>query len=245
MIYFLSDAHLGSLAIANPEEHQKRVADLLRQMGNDATAIYLLGDIFDFWFEYYWGNPKGYDLFLDTLRTLTDKGIEIHYFIGNHDIWTFGYLEQRTGVTVHREPQIVTLSGKRCFLAHGDGLGSDNRHFLLLRRFFRNPTAQFLFRLLPPSWGNALGYKWAKHSRLKELANPIAYQGENSEELIRFAKQTENTEHFDYYIFGHRHIELDLALATGARVVILGDTFRLWTYAALDENGMLTLMNTD
>lgn len=245
MIYFLSDAHLGSLAVADPHAHQKRVTDLLLRMGNDATAIYLLGDIFDFWFEYFWGKPQGFDLVLDTLHTLTSKGIQVHYFIGNHDLWTFGYLEHRTGVVLHRTPQTVVLHGKRCFLAHGDGLGTTDKNFLRLRRIFHSPVNQFLFRLIPPAWGNRFGYNWAKQSRLKEMAAPLLYQGEHNEELIRFAKQTEQTEHYDYYIFGHRHIELDFALATGARVMVIGDMFRLWTYAQMDEKGNLTLNNIE
>jgi len=111
-----------------------------------------------------------------------------------------------------------------------------------LRRLFHNPVAQFLFRFVPPAWGNKLGYEWAKRSRLKELANPCGYKGENKEELVLFAKEKEKTKHFDYYIFGHRHIELDLELVSGARVVILGDCFRQWTYAAMDEQGKLELL---
>ncbi len=267
MIYFLSDAHLGSRVIADRAAHQAKVIALLNQMSEDATAIYLLGDIFDFWFEYFWGHDHSFEPFFDTLRSLTDKGIEVHYFIGNHDIWTFGYIAKRTGAIVHRQPETLMLNGKRCFLAHGDGLGFTHRSFRIIRSIFHNPVAQFFFRLLPPSLGNAFGYNWAKHSREKELARPLGYKGEKNEELIQFAKEMQAKAFaksqqeskgsinfppqggieggFDYFIFGHRHIELDLELKGGARVIILGDMFKQWTYAQMDEQGNTTLMNIE
>ncbi len=256
MVYFLSDAHLGSRAIDNGAEHQQKVVDLLNQMGKDATAIYLLGDIFDFWYEYVWGqkDKQQFEPVLTCLRGLTEKGIQVHYFIGNHDIWTFGWLAKKTGVIVHKEPMNTEIFGKKCFLAHGDGLVSTDytdrldarmqkriRSFQRLRAFFHNPIPQFIFRLMPPCLGNAIGYEWARRSRLKEFAHPCPYKGEDKEELVLFAKEMEQDTHHDYYIFGHRHIELDLMLARDARVIILGDMFKLWTYAQMNEQGELQL----
>lgn len=290
MYYFISDAHLGSRAMTNPEEHQQKLVNLLRVMEDDAAGVILLGDIFDFWYEYLWEcypakpetdaipcSKRFFAPVLQQLRRMTDKGIEVHFFIGNHDIWTFGGLARMTGVTVHRRGEEITLNGKRCYLAHGDGLVPSGyidalpktikrkiRRFIFLRSVFHHPAAQALFRLVPPAWGDAFGYEWAKRSRLKELANPFPYKGENREELVLWAKEqeglctprtenraprTENreprTEHraprTDYYIFGHRHIELDLQLASQSRVVILGDFFRQFTYASLDADGGLML----
>ena len=239
-------------------EHEKKVADVLLRLSADATAVYLLGDWFDFWYEYVWRKPKEYNLTLETLRGLTQKGIEIHFFTGNHDIWTFGWLQNQTGIVLHRRPEILTINGKRCMLAHGDGLVPTDimsrypkeirrklRRFMRLRRVFHNPVLQHLFRLIPPAWGNRLGYGWAKRSREKELAHPCGYKGENQEELVLFAKEHEKTKHLDYYIFGHRHIELDLQLATSARVIILGDMFRLYTYATMDEKGEVELRSEE
>ena len=261
MVYFLSDAHIGSRAM-DDAGHQERFVSLLNDLGKDATAIYLLGDIFDFWSEYFWrdASKREYEPLLDCLKAMTDRGIPVHYFIGNHDIWTYGELAKRTGVIVHRKPEVMTIAGKKCLLAHGDGLVPSNyleqfpkevqkkiRSFMRLRRLFHNPVAQFLFRLVPPAWGNKLGYEWAKRSRLKELAHPCGYKGENKEELVLFAKEYEQSQmanhksQIDYYIFGHRHIELDLELVSGARVVILGDCFRQWTYAAMTVQGSLDL----
>jgi len=255
MVYFLSDAHIGSRAVNDPQ-HQLRFVRLLEQLSKDATAIYLLGDIFDFWAEYVWhdSSKEEYVPLLTCLKQLTGRGIAVHYFIGNHDIWTYGGLARRTGVVIHRKPEVVTVAGKRCMLAHGDGLVPGDylkqfpkeiqkkiRSFMRLRKLFHNPVAQTCFRLMPPALGNRIGYNWAKHSRLKELANPCDYKGENREELVLYAKEQEQVQHMDYYIFGHRHIELDLELATGARVVILGDCFRQWTYASMSPDGKVVL----
>lgn len=245
MIYFVSDAHIGSRAVADAKAHQQRFVDLLNTIGKDATHIFLLGDIFDFWFEYVWGlgnRQKAFAPVLDALKRLTDKGIEVHYFIGNHDIWTFGWLARQTGVVVHRESYLTTLHGKNVFMAHGDEY-STYRPFLLLRKIFHNRFLQSLFALLPPCVGDGLGYKWAKRSRQKEIDCPMAYMGEENEELVQFAKSYQPQEKIDYFIFGHRHIELDLMLSSCRRVVILGDFFKQWTYAILSDNGEISLMN--
>ena len=128
MVYFLSDAHLGSRAIENPQAHQQILVDMLQSMAKDAHAIYLLGDIFDFWCEYFWKDKSKdqYHPFLQALKEITTKGVEVHFFIGNHDIWTFGWLEKETGVVVHRSPQCIVLHDKKIFLAHGDGLVPSN-----------------------------------------------------------------------------------------------------------------------
>lgn len=264
MIYFISDAHLGSRVMEDPAAHQQKLVDLLQRMGEDATAIYLLGDIFDYWYEYVWPSSRRtkrelYGKVLSTLRSLTQRGIEIHFFIGNHDIWTFGWLRRETGMIIHRRPMETTICGRSVLLGHGDGLVPSNimelvpaefrrriRHFMLLRRFFHNPIPQYIFRLIPTRWGDEFGYEWARRSRLRELAHPCAYKGENNEELVLFAKEKEQLcQHHDYYIFGHRHIELDLMLPSGSRVVILGDFFQQWTYAQMDEQGNLQLCNAE
>lgn len=237
MIYFVSDIHLGSRVMTNPEQHQERFIQLLRTMRQDATAIYLLGDVFDFWFEYFWPNERHFRRFepvLDALRETT-ACCPVHFFTGNHDMWTFGWLEKRTGVTIHERPEVLTLAGKKCFLAHGDRLGATGKAFLMLQAYFRNPVSRFLFRLLPPALGDAFGYAWSASSRRKELKNPLVYQGEHNEELIRFAK--DYTGEVDYFIFGHRHIELSLMLPSRACVYILGDFFRQYTYGVLDNSG--------
>ena len=261
MIYFLSDAHLGSLAIEKGWAHQKKLIDLLEEMSKDAVSIYMLGDMFDFWMEYYIHDKSKhqYHPFCREIRRLIKKGIHVHFFTGNHDLWTFGGLAELTKAEIHYEPCTLLRYGQAIYLAHGDGLLPSNweklypkdvkkqiKRFMKLREIFRSPFLQFCFRTLPPAWGNKLGYEWAKRSRLKELGNPCPYKGENKEELVLFAKEQEKqNNHRDYYIFGHRHIELDLQIPSGSRVIILGDCFKQWTYAKLDHHGNLTLHNFD
>ena len=257
MIYFLSDAHLGSRAISDFDAHQQTLISMLQTMAKDATAIYLLGDIFDFWCEFFWQDKsrEQYRPFLQTIKQITDKGVEVHFFIGNHDIWTFGWLAEQTGMMIHRQPESIMIQGKRLFLAHGDGLVPQNylnqlpakvqkkiKQFIFLRKLFHSPVLQFFFRLLPAAWGNEFGYEWAKNSRLKELACPCPYKGEEKEELVLFAKEQEREgNHHDYYIFGHRHIELDLMLSRDSRIMILGDCWQQFTYAQLDNLGLRIL----
>lgn len=259
MIYFLSDAHLGSLAIERGWAHQKKLINMLEMMSKDAASIYMLGDMFDFWFEFFQHDhsKRQYTPLMKEIRSLIRRGIHVHFFVGNHDQWTFGGLAKLTGMNVHYEPCTITRYGKTLYLCHGDGLLPTDwetiyskparkqiQSFMRLRKLFKSPTAEFFFRCLPPAIGDKIGYGWAKKSRLKELANPCPYKGENKEELVLFAKEQEKqNNHRDYYIFGHRHIELDLQIASGSRVILLGDCIDKWTYAKLDNKGHLTLCN--
>ena len=259
MIYFLSDAHLGSLAIEKGWAHQKKLIDMLEEMSKDAASIYMLGDMFDFWMEYFIHDKRKhqYAPFFKELRKLSKQGIHVHIFTGNHDLWTFGGMAQLSYAEIHYEPCTILRYGKAIYLAHGDGLLPSNweslypkdvinkiKRFMRLKDIFRSPFLQFCFRCLPPSWGNKFGYEWAKRSRLKEIAKPCPYKGEDKEELVLFAKEQEKQHnHRDYYIFGHRHIELNLQISKDSRVVILGDCFKEFTYAKLDHKGNLTLHN--
>lgn len=255
-IYFLSDAHLGSRAVQHSRTQERRLVRFLDSIKDKAGAVYMLGDMFDFWFEYFITDrsKKQYSEFMHTIRHLVRKGVRVHFFIGNHDLWTFGGLKRMTGMIIHHHPYSMTAYGKTIYLAHGDGLLPSDyetlypkpvlkkiRSFIRLRKFFHNPIPQFMYRCLPPRIGNAFGYNWAKKSRLKELANPCPYKGEDKEELVLYAKEQERKEHHDYYVFGHRHIDLDLQIAKDSRVVILGDCFKLFSYARLDEQGQMTL----
>jgi len=234
-IYFVSDAHLGALWIRDSHEQEQTLVRWLESIRADASEIFLMGDMFDFWFEYKTVVPKGYVRFLGKLAELAEAGIAIHFFAGNHDIWTFGYLEQETGLMVHPVPEIIERNGKRFFLAHGDGLGRHPLSVRIIRWIFHNRTCQTLFSWLPPRLGMRFGFAWSKANRKNHRRRKYAdYLGEDNETLVQFAKSFPENEKIDYFIFGHRHILLDLVLKNGSRVCILGDWFETFSYGVFD-----------
>ncbi|MBB3188547.1 UDP-2,3-diacylglucosamine diphosphatase [Microbacter margulisiae] len=234
-IYFASDAHFGSLLVKDPHEQERKMVRWLDSIRTDADEIFLMGDIFDFWFEYKKVVPKGFVRILGKLADLTDAGIKIHFFTGNHDIWTFGYLEEEIGLIVHHKPEIIERNGKHFFLAHGDRLGDHSLGVRIIQSIFHNRLCQFLFRLLPPRLGLNFGLVWSKSNRLKPKRNGYAsFLGENKEILVRFAKEVATTEHIDFFVFGHRHIILDLIIKPNCRVCILGDWITHFSYGVFD-----------
>ena len=235
-VYFLSDAHLGSLVIPHGRTQERRLVRFLDSIKEKASAVYLLGDMFDFWNEYRYVVPKGYSRFLGKLSELTDNGVEVHFFAGNHDLWTYGYLEEECGVIVHKAPVTTEIYGKVFFLAHGDGLGDPDNKFKILRKLFHNRTCQRLLNFVHPRWGMALGLNWAKHSRLKRAdGKEVPFMGEDREFLVRFARDYKRSHpNIDYFLFGHRHIELDLPIDKSTRMLILGDWIWQFTYAVFD-----------
>ena len=235
-VYFLSDAHLGSWAIDHGRTQERRLVRFLDSIKTKARAIYLLGDMFDFWCEWRYVVPKGYTRFLGKLSELTDMGVEVHYFTGNHDIWTYGYLEEECGLIVHTKPETVEIYDKVFYIAHGDGLGDPDRKFKFLRAVFHSHTLQTLFSALHPRWSVELGLTWAKHSRLKRVdGKEPDYMGENNEPLVLYTKKyLKSHPNINFFIYGHRHIELDLMLNASSRIVILGDWINYFSYAVFD-----------
>lgn len=235
--YFISDAHLGARIFDDVHIHEQKFIRWLDMAKKDADEIYMLGDMFDFWFEYRTTIPKGFSRSLGKMAELTDAGIDIHFFTGNHDLWTFGYLEKEIGLKVHRKPTIFDIKGKQFFLAHGDGLNDNSKGFAFIRKIFHSKTCQWLFRtLIPPSIGLNFGYKWSESNRKKHLKNgECKYKGENNEPLVCFAKQhNQKSPDINYYVFGHRHILLHLMLNAKTQMAILGDFMQQFTYATFD-----------
>ena len=239
-VYFLSDAHLGSLAIDHSRMHERRLVRFLDSIKNKAAAIYLLGDMFDFWYEFKYVVPRGYTRFLGKLSELSDMGVEIHYFTGNHDIWAFDYLEKECGVILHKQPLTTEIYGKIFLLAHGDGLGDPDKKFKFLRALFHSKVCQFLFSSINPRWSMWLGLTWAKHSRMKRNNNEEpTYMGENREHLVLYTKEYIKTHpDVDYFIYGHRHIEIDLQLSRKSRMIVLGDWITQFSYVVYDGEHM-------
>ena len=216
---------------------ERRLVRFLDSIKERASAVYMLGDMFDFWYEYCLVVPKGYTRFLGKISELTDSGVEVHFFIGNHDIWCGDYLEKECGVILHREPQTLEIGDKVFMMGHGDGLGDPDPKFKLLRAVFHNKLCQRMFSCIHPRWAIDFGLTWAKHSRLKhgkEGGNPD-YMGEDKEHLVIYAKKYLQTHpNINFFVFGHRHIELDLMLTRESRIVILGDWISQFTYAVFD-----------
>lgn len=239
-IYFASDVHLGSNIIEDPIITEKRFVAWLDSIKDKAKCLYLLGDIFDFWFEYKKVVPKGFVRFLGKIAEMNDAGVEIHFFIGNHDIWVFDYLQEEVGIILHKEPLKTEICGKKFYLAHGDGLGDKSRSFKIMRSVFRNPFCQALFASLPTNWGIGFGQSWSRSSRKKDIEKPEEYFGENDEHLVQYAKEyLKKDSDIDYFIFGHRHILLDLFLNKRTRIVILGDWIKHFSFAVFDGESLL------
>jgi len=238
--YFVSDAHLGSFVFNDSLEREKRLVRWLDSIRKEAKALYLLGDIFDFWFEYKKAVPRGFTRFLGKLAELSDNGMEIHYFIGNHDIWIDDYLPEEIGLILHKTPFVAEIDGKTFYIAHGDGLGDCSLSFKLIRGVFHNRTCQILFRsLLHPDLGIGLAHVWARHSRRKEQKHSKPYFGEEKENLVLYSKSYLQTHpEIDYFIFGHRHIPLDMPISPESRIMIIGDWLQCYSYAVFDGKGL-------
>lgn len=229
--------HLGAPYIENPRAHEARFVKWLDTVSKDATEIYLMGDIFDFWWEYKKVAPRGFTRFLGKLSEVTDSGVKVYFFTGNHDIWVFDYLETETGVEVIRKPIVKEISGKRFYLAHGDGLGDPSRGFKIISKLFRSKWLQFFMtRFVHPHLTMSLGHWWSGKSRMGHAdKKELKYRGENNEYLVQYAKSilmTGNT--IDIFIFGHRHILLDLMLSKSSRVLILGDWLSHFSYGVFN-----------
>ena len=224
-IYFTSDFHLGLPAGSDTVDREKRIVKWLNSIATEAKEIYLLGDIFDFWWEYKLVVPKGFTRFLGTIAAITDSGIPVHFFTGNHDMWIGKYLNEECGIIIHTSPLFVTLNGKNFYLAHGEGLGTKDVGYKILLSIFRNRPLQVLYSALHPAIGVGIGRRWSLNSRLGKGIS-VAFQGEEKEDLIRYSKNILENNQVDYFLYGHRHLAMTFKLQQGAEIFFLGDWFR-------------------
>lgn len=229
-IYFASDFHLGSYPQSNSKERELLIIKWLDHIKTDASELYLVGDIFDFWFEYKTVVPKGYIRFLGKLAELVDAGVKLTIFKGNHDMWMFSYLKDELQATIIDDELLIERDNKRFYIHHGDGLGVGDRKYKVLKKFFRSKTCQWLFARLHPNLGIGIATNWSKHSRLANNTDEV-FLGEDKEWLIGYAKDIEAKQHHDFYLFGHRHIPYDIKLSEESRVMNLGEWMNYHTYA--------------
>lgn len=218
--YFVSDVHLG-LNVNDPADREARFVRFLKSIPKERTrALYLLGDIWDFWYEYRDVVPKGYVRVFSALTDLMDSGVEVFFFQGNHDIWCFHYFEE-LGIKILSQPYVTRIGGKTFCLGHGDGLGPGHFWYKVMRWGFRNHFLQRLFSLLHPYLAFRLGTGWSKKSRVARSVEYV-FRGED-EPLYKFAVDFSSGERVDYFIFGHFHVSVDIDLPTGARLLVLKD----------------------
>ena len=240
-VYFLSDFHLGAPNEVESRKREDRLVRFLQDARKDAGVIFIVGDIFDFWFEYKTVVPKGFVRILGTLAQMADEGIQLHIFTGNHDLWMQDYLSKELNAKLYFEPQQFTIQNKQFLIGHGDGLGPGDEGYKRLKRIFTNPLCQWLFRWLHPDAGIQLANYFSRKSRAKTGNADELFLGEDKEWLILYAKEQAKTMAVDYFIFGHRHYAIDLKINEKSRYINLGDWIRLNTYAVFDGKDLQLL----
>jgi UDP-2,3-diacylglucosamine hydrolase len=233
-IYFASDFHLGVPDYATSLQRERDIVRWLDSIKDDAHSIYLLGDIFDFWFEYKYTIPKGYVRLLGKLAELRDSGIPIFFFTGNHDMWMFDYFPKELGIPVYREPQVLDVGKHKILIGHGDGLGPGDRTYKVLKKFFNSKICQWLFARLHPNLGISIANIWSRKSRIANNKREEKFEGERGEFLWVHCHELQKGTHHDYYIFGHRHLPLNLKVADNSTYINLGEWVNFRTYAVYD-----------
>lgn len=237
-IYFLSDFHLGSPDHASSLEREKCIIQFLEEIKPTAAEIFIVGDIFDFWYEYRKVVPKGHVRLLGKLAELTDKGIPIHFFVGNHDMWMNDYFQKELNIPIYFEPKSFVRNGQKILVGHGDGLGPGDEGYKFLKKIFRSKIANSLFGLLPPFFGMGLANFLSNKSKAANGNVDGKFYGEENEWLIQYCMEELQKEHYDLMVFGHRHLPIDFKLNEKSRYINLGDWINYFTYAIFDEKGM-------
>ncbi|WP_207533716.1 UDP-2,3-diacylglucosamine diphosphatase [Desertivirga arenae] len=236
-IYFASDFHLGVADYKLSRYREDKVVRWLETIKGDAAELYLVGDVFDFWFEYKRAVPRGFVRFLGKLAELSDAGVKITMFKGNHDMWMFGYLTQELGVQIVSNELVIERGGKKFYIHHGDGLGPGDAKYKFLKKVFRSQLCQWLFARLHPNLGIGIALSWSAHSRATGLKKE-SFMGEQQEWLITYSKEVLQKDHYDYFIFGHRHLPIDISLPQKSRYVNLGEWLGYNSYGVFEDGEM-------
>jgi UDP-2,3-diacylglucosamine hydrolase len=233
-IYFSSDNHLGAPTRKESLKREKVFVSWLDTIKADAHAIFLLGDLFDFWFEYREVVPKGFVRTLGKLAELRDSGIEIYYFVGNHDLWMKSYFKEELGIPVFHEPQVFTYNARVFFLGHGDGLGPGDLGYKRMKKVFTHPVSKWLFKWLHPDLGVRLARYLSVKNKLISGDEDAKFLGEDKEWLAQYAKRKLESKHYDYFIFGHRHLPMEIQVGENSKYFNLGDWIVHFTYGEFD-----------
>ncbi len=237
-VYFLSDFHLGAPNELESRKREDRLVRFLNHAKQEAAAIFIVGDIFDFWFEYKTVVPKGFVRILGCLAQISDAGIPLHIFTGNHDLWMTDYFEKELNANLYFEPKQFKLGNKQFYIGHGDGLGPGDYGYKRLKKIFTNPLCKWLFRWLHPDAGIRLANYFSAKSRAKTGSSDEVFLGADKEWLIIYTKDKAKELDIDYFVFGHRHFAIDYPINEKSRYINLGDWIRLNTYGVFDGNTM-------
>lgn len=233
-VFFISDLHLGADYMDGTHNAERRVIEWIDSVRDEMAELYLMGDILDYWYEYRYVVPRGYVRFFGKLAELSDNGVKVHWFIGNHDIWIFDYLPYELGIEVIDGSLIREIMGRRFFLAHGDGVGRHSRTFRFLRALFRNRLCQRLYAAIHPRWTVPFAHGWSSHSRRSHKDEPTI-EAPDCNGMRRFVDEySAKHPYIDYYVFGHFHIVKNITLANKAHLIILGDWISKFSYASFD-----------
>ena len=210
----------------------------LDEIKHDAAEIYLVGDLFDFWFEYKYTAPKGFIRLLGKIAEITDSGTPVHLFTGNHDMWMFDYLPKEIGVTIHTQPIEKMYSGKTFFIGHGDGLGPGDTMYKFIKKIFANKFCQWMFARLHPNLAFGVANYFCRKSRIATGNNDSKYLGDDNEWLVSFCKEKLTEKHIDYFVFGHRHLPIEVNLPQQSKYLNLGEWINYCTYGEFDGTNL-------
>jgi len=233
-IYFASDFHLGSPNHAASRLREDRIVRWLNSIEPTCAELFLMGDIFDFWFEYKTVVPKGYIRLLGKLASMSDAGVKIYFFKGNHDMWVDDYFTKEMGIEIISDELVIHRGGKSFYLHHGDGLGPGDANYRILRKIFRNPVCRWLFSILPPRIGLGIATGWSGHSRIVNTASEEVFLGEDKEWLAVYSRDVLKKQHYDYFIYGHRHLPMIVELGDNSKYYNIGEWFGFNSYAVFD-----------
>lgn len=233
-VYFLSDFHLGIPDHKTSLDRERRIINFLESIRSQAFVIFIVGDMFDFWYEYRQVVPKGYVRLLGKIGELTDAGIQVHFFVGNHDMWMTDYFQKELNVPVYFGPTEFEFNGKMFWIGHGDGLGPGDHGYKMLKKVFRNPVCRWMFGMVPPYFGMGLANYFSRKSRQSVDEHEERFKNKDDEWLFTYSQAILKKKHYDFFVFGHRHLPLDLSLNSRSRYINLGDWIRYSTYAEFD-----------
>jgi len=244
-IYFITDFHLGVPTLEDSQMREKKLIVFLDSIKESCEELFLMGDLFDFWFEYKTVIPRGHVRLLGKLADFIDSGIPVHLFAGNHDLWTFSYLQEEIGIQVHREPEVMMLKGKKFFLVHGDGRGPGDKGYKFLKRVFECKFNQWLFRIIHPDFGIKIALKWSHNHRVMKLekeAKGNYYSEVEKTRLYNYALiEAEKDPTIDFFVFGHQHKPMQYKIRNHAITTVVGNWLRDFTYAEFDGEEMKLL----